>query len=81
MASRSSWSRLPPITLSAATRDRRHHQADELYAARADVCGRYLVRVRCTSLPVAGSRWGSGTAGTTGRCGMLHASASVAMKE
>jgi hypothetical protein len=33
MASRSSWSRFPPITLSAATRDRRHHQADELYAA------------------------------------------------
>jgi predicted enzyme related to lactoylglutathione lyase len=32
MGSRSSWSWFPPITLSA-TRDRRHHQADELYAA------------------------------------------------
>ena len=37
MASRSSWSRFPPITLPAATRDRRHHQADELYAANQDV--------------------------------------------
>jgi hypothetical protein len=34
MASRSSWSRFSPITLSAATRDRRHRQDDELYAAR-----------------------------------------------
>jgi hypothetical protein len=33
MASRSSWSRFPPITLSAATRDRRHRHDDELYAA------------------------------------------------
>ena len=33
MAPRSSWSRFPPITLSAATRDRRRHQADELCAA------------------------------------------------
>jgi hypothetical protein len=38
-ASRSSWSRFPPITLCAATRDRRHHQADELYAAIEDVYG------------------------------------------
>jgi len=37
MASRSSWSRSPPITLSAATRDRRHRQDDELYAAEPDV--------------------------------------------
>src|SRR6266516_4786678 len=33
MASRSSWSRFPPITLSAVTRDRRHRQDDEFYAA------------------------------------------------
>jgi predicted enzyme related to lactoylglutathione lyase len=33
MASRSCWSRFPPITLSAATRDRRHRQGDDPYAA------------------------------------------------
>jgi hypothetical protein len=33
MAFRSSWSRFPPITLSAVTRDRRHRQDDEHYAA------------------------------------------------
>ena len=33
MASRSCWSRFPPITPSAATRDRRHRQGDDPYAA------------------------------------------------
>src|SRR5215510_4343475 len=33
MASKSFWSRFPPITLFAVTRDRGHHQDDELYAA------------------------------------------------
>jgi len=33
MASKSCWSRCPPITLSAATRDRRHRQGDDPYAA------------------------------------------------
>src|SRR6266516_2228256 len=37
MASRSCWSRFPPITLSAVTRDRRHRQDDELYVADPDV--------------------------------------------
>jgi len=32
MASRSSWSRFPPIALSAATCDRRHRQDDDRYA-------------------------------------------------
>src|SRR5262249_13524456 len=32
MASRSSWWRFPPITLSGATRDRRRRPDDELYA-------------------------------------------------
>jgi hypothetical protein len=37
MASTSSWPGFPPIILSAATRDRRHRQDDELYAADAGV--------------------------------------------
>ena len=37
MASRSSWSRFPPITLSAATRDRPDRQNDDPYAACPDV--------------------------------------------
>ncbi len=36
MASGSSWSRFPLITLSAVTRDQRHRQGDEPYAADAD---------------------------------------------
>jgi hypothetical protein len=34
-ASKSSWSRLPPITLSAVTCDRRHRQDDELLCGRS----------------------------------------------
>ena len=55
MASRSCWSRFPPITLSAATHDRRHHQADELYAADA---GDHAQRWLCINQPVAQSRVG-----------------------
>jgi hypothetical protein len=51
MASRSSWSRFPPITLSAATRDRRHHQADELYAAVEDVSVRRVLPDACAPIP------------------------------
>jgi catechol 2,3-dioxygenase-like lactoylglutathione lyase family enzyme len=40
----------PPITLSAVTRDRRHHQADELYAADGDVG---VTPGRCINQPVA----------------------------
>ena len=53
MASRSSWSRFPPITLSAVTRDRRHRQDDELYAACAGIAGTKQERI---FQPVAQSR-------------------------
>jgi hypothetical protein len=33
MASRSCWSRFPPITFSVVTRDRRHRQGADPYAA------------------------------------------------
>jgi hypothetical protein len=39
MASRSCWLRFPPITLSAATRDRRHRQDDELCAGQMSAPG------------------------------------------
>src|SRR5205807_119694 len=39
MASRSSWSRFPPITFSAGTRDRRHRQDDELCAGQMSAPG------------------------------------------
>jgi hypothetical protein len=65
------------ITRSGMTKPRHEPRAD--YARRsAPACShsrrhermfrdRYLVGVRCTSLPVAGFRWGSGTVATTGR--------------
>jgi len=68
MASGSSWSRFPPITRFAATRDRRDRQDDEFYAAEACIAGtgRPWVVMQagpvdcCQDLPIEGTAAGYG---------------------
>jgi hypothetical protein len=66
MASRSSWSRFPPITLSVVTRDRRHRQDDDSYAAET---GGHTQCWRCITYGLAACRLGRG--GVSQRCGEL----------
>jgi len=66
MASRSSWSRFPPITLSVVTRDRRHRQDDDPYAAET---GGHTQCWRCITYGLAACRLGRG--GDSQWCGEL----------